>query len=138
MLNPIKQNVPVPITVNAAASAVNASNTIVKDNKYRLVFSRLMWKKPMTALSPGLSKPVTKKVPETPLGKILPKKEAGISRPLLHNLLFSYSQVRILMTLSSVAHQIPPRKSSPLTRRSDMNFPFLLKRPSSTRSTKLI
>jgi hypothetical protein len=77
VLNPIKQNAPVPITVNAAASAVNASNTIAKDNKYRLVFSRLMWKKPMTALSPGLSKPVRKIPPETVSGASLKRKRPG-------------------------------------------------------------
>jgi len=66
---PIRLIAHVPITVNAGVSAVNASNIIVKDNSYRLVFSRLTWKKLMTALSPGLCKFVSKKVPETSLRK---------------------------------------------------------------------
>ena len=64
MLNPIKQNVLVPITVNVGVNVVNASNITAKDNRYRLVFSRLMSKKTMTALLPGLCKFVRKKVPE--------------------------------------------------------------------------
>ena len=76
VLNPIKQNVPVPITVSAAANAVNVSNTTVKDNSYRLAFSRPTWKKLMTVRSRGLCKFVREKIPETPLGKILQKKEA--------------------------------------------------------------
>jgi hypothetical protein len=69
-------------------SAVNVSHTIVKGSKYPLAFFLPTWKKLMTALSPGLCKFVKEKVPETPSGKMLPKKEAGIPPASLHKILF--------------------------------------------------